>query len=337
MVDSLLSSSDKLFHGARVLITGGLGFIGANLALKLLEQGAQLTLVDNLLRGAGGNEHNIHSFRDRVHAIQGDLRDPKVIKQCLPDQQYIFNLAGHTSHQDSMRMPDLDLEMNMRAQLSLLEGCRQHNPDARIVFAGTRQVYGKPRYLPVDEIHPVVPVDINGIHKFAGEMYHHLYLQVHGIETTVLRLTNTYGPRMRVRDDRQTFLGTWIKRLLSGESLKIYGDGEQLRDFNYVSDVVEALLMSATSRDAVGKTYNLGSRQVVSLGTLAQMLTEIQGTGSFERVPFPAPRKRIDIGDYHGDFALIEADLGWSPRTDLKTGLACTLNFYEENREHYWP
>ena len=191
--------------------------------------------------------------------------------------------------------------------------------------------------MPVDEILPVVPVDINGIHKFAGEMYHHLYLQVHGIETTVLRLTNTYGPRMRVRDDRQTFLGTWIKRLLSGESLKIYGDGEQLRDFNYVSDVVEALLMSATSRDAVGKTYNLGSRQVVSLGTLAQMLTEIQGTGSFERVPFPAPRKRIDIGDYHGDFALIEADLGWSPRTDLKTGLACTLNFYEENREHYWP
>jgi nucleoside-diphosphate-sugar epimerase len=337
VVNALLATSDKSFHGTRVLITGGLGFIGANLALNLSAQGAHVTLLDNLLPGAGGNEHNIHSFGDRVNAIQGDLRDPQVLEQCLPDQQYIFNLAGHTSHQDSMRMPDLDLEMNVRAQLSLLEACRQHSPGARIVFAGTRQIYGKPRYLPVDETHPVAPVDINGIHKFAGEMYHHLYRQVHGFETTVLRLTNTYGPRMRVKDDRQTFLGTWIKRLLNGEPLKIFGDGEQLRDFNYVDDVVEALLLCALSPDAVGKTYNLGSREVVSLSTLAELLTDLHGSGTYERVAFPAPRKRIDIGDYHGDFSRIETDLGWSPSTDLATGLARTLNFFDENRGYYWP
>lgn len=328
---------DKLFRDSRVLITGGLGFIGSNLALYLYRLGAQLTLVDNLLPGAGSNEHNIQPLLGRANFIRGDLRDPGILDQCVPGQEYIFNLAGHTSHQDSMHIPDLDLEMNVRAQLSLLEACRQHCPGARIVFAGTRQIYGKPRYLPVDEVHPVDPVDINGIHKFAGEMYHHLYRQVHDIETTVLRLTNTYGPRMRIKDDRQTFLGIWIKHLLNGEPFKIYGDGTQLRDFNYVDDVVEALLMCAASPEAIGKTYNLGSAEVVSLARLAQLLTDFRGAGSYERIPFPVQRKRIDIGDYHGDYSLIKSDLGWWPRTDLEVGLARTIAFFDENREHYWP
>lgn len=329
--------SDNLLRGKRVLITGGLGFIGSNLALRLAGLGARLTLVDCLLPGAGGNAHNIESLPAETRSIQGDLRDPAILGQCLPGQQYIFNLAGHTSHQDSMSRPDLDLEMNVRAQLSLLEGCLTHCPDVRIVFAGTRQIYGKPRYLPVDESHPVVPVDINGIHKFSGEMYHHLYRQVHGIETTVLRLTNTYGPRMRVKDDRQTFLGTWIKRLLDGEPLRIFGDGEQLRDFTYVDDAIEALLLCATAPAAVGRTYNLGSAEVVSLLRLAHLLTQIRGAGGYELVPFPTARKRIDIGNYHGDYALIESELGWRPRTTLESGLSTTLAFFDRHREHYWP
>lgn len=337
MATSHLPNFADTFRGSHVLITGGMGFIGSNLALQLMEMGAQLTLVDNLLPGAGCNEHNIRALGNKASIIRGDLCDPAVLGECLPGQQYIFNLAGHTSHQDSMRIPDLDMEMNVRAQLSLLEGCRQQCPGVRIVYAGTRQIYGKPQYLPVDETHPVAPVDINGIHKFAGEMYHHLYRQVYDIQTTVLRLTNTYGPRMRVNDDRQTFLGIWIKLLLSGETLKIFGDGTQLRDFNYVEDVVEALLLCASSPAAMGKTYNLGSAQVIGLAPLAQLLTDIWQTGSFELVPFPAPRKRIDIGDYHGDYSLIESELGWSPQTDLQTGLAKTLEFFDEHREHYWP
>ncbi len=327
----------KPFSGARILITGGLGFIGSNLALRLVELGGELTLVDSLIPEYGGALFNVAQIRDKVHINISDVRDEHALKHLVQRQDFLFNLAGQTSHLDSMRNPFADLEINARAQLSILEACRRHNPTVRVVFASTRQIYGKPQRLPVDEDHPVVPVDVNGINKLAGEQYHLLYSRVHGIRSSVLRLTNTYGPRMRVKDARQTFLGIWIKRLLCGEPLLIFGDGKQIRDFNYVDDVVEALLLAAVMPEACGQVYNLGAEPPLSLGALAELLVEVHGSGSFERIAFPEGRKKIDIGDYYADCSKARRGLGWLPKVSLREGLARTLAYYREHGQHYWP
>jgi dTDP-glucose 4,6-dehydratase/UDP-glucose 4-epimerase len=190
--------------------------------------------------------------------------------------------------------------------------------------------------LPVDENHPVEPVDVNGINKWAGEWYHILYQRVYGIKTSVLRLTNTYGPGMRVKDARQTFVGIWIRSLIEGIPFKIFGDGEQKRDFNYVGDVVNALMLAATSEAAVGKIYNLGSREIVSLNELAKMLVDVARKGSYEKIPFPADRKAIDIGDYYSNYDLISKELGWSPKVNLKDGLTATMEYFQNNHRYYW-
>jgi len=326
----------KHYSGSRVLITGGLGFIGSALARTLVAQGAQVTLADSLIPQYGGNTFNIHGIEDQVTVNVCDVRDPFAIAHLLRDQDYLFNLAGQTSHLDSMTDPKTDLEINVTAQLSILEACRQVNPGIKLVFASTRQLYGKPEYLPVDEKHPVRPVDVNGINKLAGEWYHLLYNNVHGIRACALRLTNTYGPAMRVKDARQTFLGIWVRLLLEGKPLKIFGDGLQLRDFNYVDDCVDALLLAGASDDANGKVYNLGSSEVVSLKALAQTMVELGYGGNFELVPFPPERKAIDIGDYYSDFSLISRELGWQPNVSLRDGLKRTLDYYHANRQHYW-
>ncbi len=255
----------------------------------------------------------------------------------MQGRDVLFNLAGQTSHLDSMHNPNTDLEINCRSQLSILETCRHVNPEIRVVFASTRQIYGRPQYLPVDERHPLNPVDVNGINKTAGEWYHLLYGEVYGIPVTVLRLTNTYGPRMRVKDARQTFLGYWMRLAVDEEELQIWGDGLQKRDFNYVDDVVRALLLSASSDQAVGKVYNLGDDEVVSLKELAELLVEANGgAGGYRIVPFPEDRKAIDIGDYYGDHSLRAQDLGWDPQVSLARGLERSLAFYREHRDRYW-
>jgi UDP-glucose 4-epimerase len=314
-----------------------MGFIGSNLALRLCEYGADVTLVDSMTPEYGGNLFNISPIADRVRVCLDDIRDERAMQQLIDGQDYLFNLAGQTSHIDSMKNPQQDMEVNVRAQLAMMEACRNFNLSIRVVYASTRQIYGKPEYLPVDEQHPLNPVDINGINKLAGEMYHLLYSRVHGLKASVLRLTNTYGPRMRIKDDRQTFLGTWIHRLLSDEPLRIFGDGKQLRDFNYVEDVLDALLLCASSNKTLGKIYNLGSTEVIDLATLARRMIEVHGAGSYELIDFPPDRKRIDIGDYYGDCSLIQRELGWTPRVDLATGLAHSLEYFDKFREHYWP
>ncbi len=234
-----------------------------------------------------------------------------------------------------MTDPYTDLEINARSQLSLLEACRHGNPDAVIVFASTRQIYGRPQYLPVDEAHPLQPVDINGINKTAGEWYHIVYHNVYGLKTVSLRLTNTYGPRMRIKDARQTFLGWWLRQIVEGQTLQIFGDGQQIRDFNHVDDVVMALLLAAQQEKANGQIYNLGAPEAISLIELAELLLSISGNGNYEIVPFPANRKRIDIGDYHGNYAKIQHDLGWVPQVSLRDGLDRTLAYYREHIAHY--
>ncbi len=324
-----------MFLHQSVLITGGLGFIGSNLAIKLLGFGAKVTVVDNLDPDSGGNPFNVEDIKEHIEVIQADINDEDQMKRAVKGQKYLFNLAGQMSHLGSMQDPFKDLNVNTIGQLKLLEVCRQNNPDVSIVFAGTRQVYGRPKYLPVDENHLLTPLDNNGVSKCAGEMYHIVYNRVHGMKTSVLRMTNVYGPRMRIKDDLLTFVGWWFRQLLEGKDIQIFGDGMQIRDLNYVDDVVNALLLCAAHPSANGKIYNLGG-EPINLLNLAKLMIEVNGSGKYEIVPFPENRKRIDIGDYHGDYSLIKADVGWQPQISLRDGIARLLEFYRENKEHYF-
>jgi len=324
----------EVFQGQRALITGGVGFIGSNLARRLADMGAEVTLVDSMIPEYGGNLFNISDVRERVRVNISDVRDSHSMKYLVRDQNYLFNLAGQTSHMDSMQDPFTDLEINSRAQLSILEACRHYNPELKIVFAGTRQIYGRPEYLPVDENHPLKPVDVNGINKLAGEYYHLLYSRVYNIKACVLRLTNTYGPGMRVKDARQTFLGIWIKLLVEGKPFEVW-EGGQVRDFTYVDDAVEAFLLAAAREESVGEIFNLGGDPAIALKDLADLLVQIEGKGRFIIRDYPSDRKPIDIGDYYADYSKIKQKFGWQPRTSLREGLSRSLAFYRENLAHY--
>jgi UDP-glucose 4-epimerase len=320
--------------GKRVLVTGGLGFIGSNLARRLVDLGAHVLLVDSLIPEYGGNLFNLAGIDDRVTVNVSDVRDEHSLSHLVQGCDYLFNLAGQTSHLDSMHDPFTDLEINCRAQLSILEVCRRCNPAVKIVFTSTRQIYGRPEYLPVDEKHLLRPVDVNGVNKMAGEWYHILYNNVYGLRAAALRLTNTIGPRMRIKDTRQTFVGIWVRNLLEGRPVEVWG-GDQLRDFNYVDDVVEALLLAAVSEEANGRVFNLAGDTVISLTDLAAMLIANDPTGQMTIRPFPDDRRRIDIGDYYADAALIRGVLGWQPQVPLREGLSRTVAYYREHLAHY--
>jgi UDP-glucose 4-epimerase len=326
----------EAYRDRRVLITGGLGFIGSNLARALAGAGARVMLIDSLVPEYGGNLHNIAGIEDTVTVNISDVRDRHSLRQVILDQEFVFNLAGQTSHLDSMTDPFTDVAINCVSQLSILETCRVHNPEAKIVFASTRQIYGRPERLPVDEAHPLAPVDVNGINKTAGEWYHLLYGQVYGQPVTALRLTNTYGPRMRVVDAKQTFLGYWLRLIVSGQGLTVYGDGTQRRDLNFVDDAIRAFLLVGLRDEANGEVYNLGDSRTISLAELAGLLTELNGGGSYEFVPFPEDRKTIDIGDYQGDFTKIREGLGWEPAVSLEEGLERSLAYYRAYGRQYW-
>jgi UDP-glucose 4-epimerase len=321
-------------NGRRILVTGGLGFIGANLARRLVKLGAEVTLVDSLVPDYGGNLFNVADIREKVQVNVSDVRDDHSMRHLVQGKDYLFNLAGQTSHLDSMKDPFTDLEINCRSQLSILETCRKYNPNVKVVFASTRQIYGKPDYLPVDEKHLLRPVDVNGINKMAGEWYHILYNNVYGIRAAALRLTNTYGPCMRVKDARQTFLGIWIRQLVEGKPFEVWGGG-QLRDFNFVEDVVDAFLAAAVSESINGKALNLGSAEVISLKSLADKLIAVNGGGTYSVRDFPPESKRIDIGDYYTDCTQIHNLLGWSPKVSLDEGLSQTLAYYRSHIKEY--
>jgi len=324
------------FRDKRVLITGGLGFIGSNLAHALAGHCAEVTLVDSLIPQYGGNLFNISGIEDKVRVNIADVRDESSMHYLVRGKDYLFNLAGQVSHIDSMADPFTDLDINCRAQLSILEACKKNNRDLKIVFAGTRGQYGKPRKLPVSEDHLQQPTDVNGINNMAGEWYHILYNNVYGIRACSLRLTNTYGPRHHMRTSRQGVLSWFIRLALEGRTIELYGGGEQQRDFNYVDDVVEALLMAAACDAANGQVFNVGSGAPVSLRRAAELVCEIAGSGSVRTVEFPPEKKKIEIGNYFADITKIRSVVGWEPRTSLREGLERTIAFYRRHWRHYW-
>jgi UDP-glucose 4-epimerase len=335
MLEAKLEEIADKFAGKNVMITGGLGFIGSNLAHRLVTLGAHITLVDSLVPAYGGNPFNIRGIEDKVHVNIADVRDEHSMAYLVQGRDFIFNLAGQVSHIDSMEDPYTDLDINVRAQVSLLEACRKRNLNVKIVYTSTRQLYGKPKYLPVDENHIAHPTDANGINKLAGELYHILYHEVYGVRSVSLRLTNTYGPRQLIKHSRQGFIGWFIRQIVEGTEIKIYGDGNQIRDFNYVDDVVDAMLLAAASDEAYGQVFNLGGDEPMGLKALVELMIEINGGGSYQLVPFPADKKRIDIGSFYGDYSKIKAALGWKPKTPLREGLRKTIEYYKENLHHY--
>lgn len=323
------------YTNCRILITGGLGFIGSNLAIRLVDAGAEVTVMDSLVPEFGGNRFNIEPVRDRVRVDLSDLRDPRPLPALVKGMDYIFHLAGQVSHGDSMRDPETDLGVNCVSTINLVEACRRLNPEARLVYTSTRQVYGIPQCLPVTEGHPTLPIDVNGINKLAAEYYHLLYDRTYGLRSTVLRLTNTYGPRQQIRNNRQGFIGILIRQALRGETIRVFGTGRQIRDFNYVDDVVDALLLAAATEGCYGTVLNLGAPKRYSLLDFVGILEQLCAV-RYEIVPFPEDKKIIDIGDFYADYTRIRGSTGWSPAVDLAEGVEKTVAFYRRHKEVYW-
>lgn len=326
---------EKDFAGKHVLITGGMGFIGSNLAIRLAGLGAKVLVVDSMIPDYGGNMFNIEPVRDKITVNISDVREIHAMHYLVQDQDILFNLAGQVSHTDSMTDPFTDLEINARAQLAIAEACRRFNPTIRIVHTSTRQQYGRPMYLPVDEKHLVHPTDVNGIHKAAGEMYFMVYHAVYGLKATSLRLTNTYGPRQIIKNNHHGFMGWFIRKALLGEEILLYGDGTQLRDLCFVDDAVNALLTTAVHDAAIGQIFNVGGLRPISLKEIAEILLQITGIGSCRVEPFPPDLKPIDIGDFYADYTKIKEALGWEPKVDVREGLERTLAYYRDNMQHY--
>ncbi|UCD54998.1 MAG: NAD-dependent epimerase/dehydratase family protein [Candidatus Omnitrophota bacterium] len=326
----------SFFRDKRVVITGGAGFIGSNLAIKLVGLGAKVTLIDSMIPEYGGNLFNIKEIEDKINLNLSDVRDTRSMDSLIRGAELMFNLAGQVSHIDSMKDPYTDLEINAKSQLSMLESCRKYNPGIKVVFASTRQIYGRPEYLPVDERHPLRPRDVNGINKLAGEWYHVLYHNTYGIRTVCLRMTNTYGPRLLMKHNRQGFIGWFIRRVIDGEEIRIYGTGRQKRDLNYVDDVVDALLICGCNESLNGEIFNLGNFPPISLEEIAKLLIKINTSGSYRLVPFPEEKEKIDIGDYYASYEKFKKKTGWSPRISYEEGFKRTMEYYKKNRRHYW-
>jgi UDP-glucose 4-epimerase len=325
----------EFYRGRRVLITGGVGFIGSNLARQLVDLGADVLIVDSLLPDYGGNLFNLQGIEHRLRVNVADVRQGTTMAYLVRDREVIFNLAGQVSHIDSMRDPHTDLEINCRSQLTILEACRQSNPATKVVFAGTRQIYGRPDRLPVDETHLVRPTDINGINKAAGEQYHLVYNNVFGVRACSLRLTNVYGPRQLIRHNRQGFIGWFIRLALEGREIQVFGDGSQIRDFVYVDDVADAFLRAGASDACNGGVFNVGGADHIAHRDLVELLIEEAGGGSVRYVDWPDDKRRIDIGSFYSDSSKFQRTTGWAPVVSLREGLRRTFAYYRAHAEKY--
>ena len=325
----------RYYRDRRVMITGGLGFIGSNLAHRLVALGADVLLVDSLIPEYGGNLFNIAGIEERVRVNVADVRQESTMNYLVQGRSIIFNLAGQVSHIDSLRDPHTDLDINCRSQLTLLEACRRHNPSAKVVYASTRQIYGRPDFLPVTEQHLVRPTDVNGINKAAGEYYHIVYNNVFGVRACALRLTNVYGPRQLIKHNRQGFIAWFIRLALEGREIPVFGDGSQVRDFVYVDDAVDAFLAAGMCEACNGEAFNVGGREPMAHRDLVKLLTELAGGGRYTFVEWPPEKKAIDIGSFYADSSRFQQTCGWRAQVSLKEGLTRTLAYYREHMAQY--
>jgi len=330
-----LKQLKKFYHNKNILVTGGLGFIGSNLSRRLANLGSKVTIIDSLIPKYGGNLYNLKGFEKQVTVNISDVRDQFSMDALIQNRDIIFNLAGSLSHIDSMKDPFTDLDINCRSQLSILESCRRYNSNVKIVYAGTRNQYGRAKTLPVDEKHPMEPTDVNGINCIAGEWYHILYNNVYDIRTCSLRLSNTYGPRHQMKHSRQGVLNWFIRQIIEGETINLFGGGDQIRDCIYISDIVDAFVRIGASEKVWGQAYNLGGCPT-SLKNFVKQAIKIYGKGKFVITKFPQGRKKIEIGDFIADYQKITRAVSWKPRINLATGIKRTFAFYEKNKKHYW-
>lgn len=324
------------YHNKKVLLLGGLGFIGSNLALPLVEHGAVVTLVDNFLPDHGANWHNIAPIRDQVNVNICDIRDANAMHQLVQDQDIIFNIAAQTSHSDSMKDPFLDTDINCRGNLVVLEACRQYNPKATLVFVGTRAYYGAPTHLPVTEEALISPRDIYSVNRYSAEQYHLLYQLHHGLKTTALRISNIYGPRAQMQHPKYNVLNWFVRLVLEKNDITVYGDGLQRRDYVYVADACQALLLAGISPQAVGQVLNVGSGEGVAFIDLIRQLLEVAGQGTYTMKPWPTGAMAYDVGDFVMAIDKIQTTLGWVPQTSLASGFEQTLDYYRKYQSCYW-
>jgi nucleoside-diphosphate-sugar epimerase len=327
----------ECWKNSEVLITGGLGFIGSNLAHGLVNLGAKVTVLDNLLKIGGGNLNNIRGIRSKIRIIKEDVRNWEVIKQAVRKKEFIFHLAAQVDRKTALENPAFDLEINCNGTLNILEACRLYNKEAKIIYTSSRAVIGEPKYLPVDEEHPTDPKDVYGINKLAAEKYCVLYHGLYNLRTAVLRLNNVYGPRAQLRYPHYGVLNLFIGYALTDRKIPIYGDGNQTRDYVFVDDVVKALILAAENEKSVGEIFFVGSNKETKLIDVVKMIIDVLGKGSYTFVPFPPLLERADIRRFVASYNKIEKSLGWRPGTTLSNGIAKTIEFYRKNLKYYLP
>lgn len=325
----------KQFKQSKVLITGGLGFIGSNLARQLVKQGAKVTILDALLEPYGGNQFNIRDIADQVEVINGNILNEELVTDAVRDTDYIFHLAGQVGYQDAKQKPFIDLEFNGRGNLILLEAVKENAPNARILFSSSRLVYGKIKETPVTEEHPTQPLSLYGIHKLLGEKYYGYYAHNFGIHGMSMRIPNPYGPRQQMKHSKYAIVGWFVRQAMEGKTIPIFGDGQQLRDYIYIDDIVRAM-MELIIKGKAGEAYNIGSGQGITFTEMVDEVIKAVGQGDKEFVPWPEDYEKNETGDYIAELSKIEQITDWQPRNTLQQGLQKTVDYYRQNQHHYW-
>lgn len=331
-----MQNLESTYHGKKILITGGLGFLGSNLANRLVELGSKVTLLDSFLPLHGANLFNVRKIARKVRMVKGDIRNASLMKRLVKGQDIIFNIAAQTSHTDSIERPFLDVDINARGQINLLESCRKFAPETRVVYCSSRAVYGSAPVRRVSEKCPPNPMDIYAVNKLAGEHYHQIYSRVHNLKTVVLRVSNGYGPRAQMKQPSFGILNWFIRLAVDDSDIKIFGDGNQVRDYLHVDDISSAFLIAGARVFAGCPVYNVGTGRGIRLIEIVKKIVRIAGKGRIVHVPWPAKNKKIDVGDFIADVTKIKRDLDWTDSVPLDQGLQKTITYYQKHKSHYW-